>query len=152
MSCKWIEKVGLAALDGNRLLVVRKRGGSLFILPGGKPEGEEGDLAALSRELDEELGCSMSSPSLSGVFTDRAAGIADAVVVVRLYRGELVGDPVPRAEIEELAWLDIRKPDSLPLAPSIINGILPHLRKTMRRAARLSKPQPQVIQGLLELV
>lgn len=152
MSCKWIEKVGLAALDGNRLLVVRKRGGSLFILPGGKPEEEEGDLAALRRELDEELGCSMSSPSLSGVFTDRAAGIADAVVVVRLYRGELVGDPVPRAEIEEIAWLDIRKPDSLPLAPSIINGILPHLRKTMSRAARLSKPQPQVIQGLLELV
>lgn len=152
MSCKWIEKVGLAALDGERLLVVRKRGGSLFILPGGKPEGEEGDLAALSRELDEELGCSVSSPSLSGVFTDRAAGIADAVVVVRLYQGDLVGDPVPQAEIEELAWLDIRKPDSLPLAPSIINGILPHLKKTMRRAARLSKPQPQVVQGLLELV
>lgn len=152
MSCKWIEKVGLAALDGERLLVVRKRGGSLFILPGGKPEREEGDLAALSRELDEELGCSVSSPSLSGVFTDRAAGIADAVVVVRLYRGDLLGAPLPQAEIEELAWLDIRKPDSLPLAPSIVNGILPHLRKTMRRAARLSKPQPQAVQGLLELV
>lgn len=152
MSCKWIEKVGLAAFDGERLLVVRKRGGSLFILPGGKPEGEEGDLAALSRELDEELGCSVSSPSLSGVFTDRAAGISDAVVVVRLYQGDLVGDPVPQAEIEELAWLDIRKSNSLPLAPSIINGILPHLKKTMRRAAGLSKPQPQVVQGLLELL
>jgi 8-oxo-dGTP diphosphatase len=152
MSCKWIEKVGLAALDDGRLLVVRKHGGTMFILPGGKPEGTEGDLAALTRELDEELGCSVSSPSLSGVFTDRAAGVSDAVVVVRLYQGNLVGNPIPQAEIEELAWLDIRKPDTLPLAPSIVNGILPHLRKTLRRAARLSKPQPQVVQGLLELV
>ena len=153
MSCKWIEKVGLAALDDGRLLVVRKRGASLFILPGGKPEGAEGDLATLTRELEEELGCAVSSPSLSGVFTDRAAGISDAVVVVRLYQGNLIGNPVPQAEIEELAWLDMRKPHSLPLAPSIVNGILPHLRKRLRRAAAQSgKPQPQVFQGLLELV
>lgn len=153
MGCKWIEKVGLAALNGQKLLVVRKHGGSMFILPGGKPEGQERDLATLARELDEELGCTVSDPCLAGVFTDRAAGINDAVVVVRLYSGELLGEPVPQAEIEEIAWLDITKPDTLPLAPSIANGILPYLQKWLRKARRNSKQgAAEHVQGLLELV
>jgi 8-oxo-dGTP diphosphatase len=57
MACRWIHKVGLAVVSGDRLLVVRKRGTGTFILPGGKPEGSEGDLATLAREVDEELGC-----------------------------------------------------------------------------------------------
>jgi 8-oxo-dGTP diphosphatase len=154
MGYRWIEKVGLAAFDGDRMLIVRKRGGTLFILPGGKPEGQEGDLATLSREIHEELGCQVRNPVLSGVFKDRAAGIENAVVVVRLYTGELLGAPVPQSEIEELAWLDIRKPVSLPLAPSIINGILPHLRRRARRSAasKSGEATSEHVQGLLELI
>ena len=63
MACRWIEKVGLAAIEDGRLLVVRKRGGAVFILPGGKPEGGESDLEALARELDEELGCAVAPQS-----------------------------------------------------------------------------------------
>jgi 8-oxo-dGTP diphosphatase len=156
MSCKWIEKVGLAAFRQDRLLVVRKRGGAVFILPGGKPEGDENDLATLSREVDEELGCAVAQPILSGVFKDRAAGIDNAVIIVRLYMGELVGKPLPRSEIQEIAWLDIKKPHSLPLAPSIVNYILPYLRRRAKRAARASaaelrQPASQHVQGLLEL-
>jgi 8-oxo-dGTP diphosphatase len=152
MSCRWIEKVGLATFDGDRLLVVRKRGGTLFILPGGKPEGQEGDLATLARELDEELGCRVAKPILSGVFKDRAAGIDDAIVIVRLYTGELLGDPLPQAEIEEIAWLNMRKPGSLPLAPSIVNGIIPHLRRRAKRAPPWSgKATSENVQGLFEL-
>ena len=133
MACRWIEKVGLAAIEDGRLLVVRKRGGAVFILPGGKPEGGESDLEALARELDEELGCAVTSPVLQGTFKDVAAGQDDAVVVVRLYSGQIVGDPVPQAEIEETAWLDLRRPGSLPLAPSMVNAIVPHLRRTLRK-------------------
>ena len=153
MSCKWIEKVGLATFDNGRLLVVRKRGGSIFILPGGKPEGEEGDLAALAREIHEELGCTVSAPFLSGTFKDRAAGIDDAVVIVRLYTGTLIGRPEPRAEIEELAWVDVRKPGLVPLAPSIVNGILPHLRRRWRSSGQASgEAGGETVQGLLELI
>lgn len=154
MSCKWIEKVGLAAFDRGRMLVVRKRGGKIFILPGGKPEGEEGDLATLAREIDEELGCTVSAPVLSGVFKDRAAGSEDAVVVVRLYTGALVGTPQPRSEIEELAWIDIAKPGAISLAPSIVNGIIPHLRRQARRTGKTASGEPggEVLQGLLELI
>jgi 8-oxo-dGTP diphosphatase len=156
VACKWIEKVGLACLENGRLLVVRKRGGSVFILPGGKPEGKESDLMTLARELNEELGCGVSRPSLEGVFTDVAAGYQNAVVVVRLYSGDIIGRPMPQAEIEELAWLDLSKPRSLPLAPSITNAILPHLRRRLRKVAAFgsglaSQQFDDLAQGCLEL-
>ena len=153
MNSKWIEKVGLAVLDGERLLVVRKRGGRLFILPGGKPEGAETATQTLVRELDEELGCKVDAPHLLGTFMDKAAGNDDAVVVVRLYGGSLVGEPVPQAEIEEAAWVNIRRPTSLPLAPSILNFILPYLRKQANRTSRLpADANVQPAQGLLHLL
>lgn len=147
---RWIIKVGLAAeLDG-RLLVARKRGSDIFILPGGKPEGEESDLETLSREIDEELGCGIARPVLRGVFTDIAAGVADAMVVVRLYSGDLVGEPKPCSEIEELAWVDIRKP-TLRLAPSIENGILPFLRRKGKGSSSVQKTG-ELLQGAFEIV
>tara|TARA_R110000850_G_scaffold169103_2_gene294196 strand:- start:156 stop:605 length:450 start_codon:yes stop_codon:yes gene_type:complete len=132
---KWIHKVGLAVEQDGRLLVARKSGSDIFILPGGKPEAQESDLQTLSREIREELDCEVDHPVLRGVFTDVVAGTADSVVVVRLYSGNLVGEPRPCSEIEELAWVDISKP-LLKLAPSIENGILPFLRKKMRNRSR----------------
>jgi len=152
MSYRWITKVGLAALNGERLLVVRKRGDKLFILPGGKPEGAESDLQTLSRELKEELGCAFRFPSYAGVFSNHAAGVNNAAVVVRLYCGELAGEPAPMAEIEEIGWVSIRKPE-LPLAPSIEKGILPHLRKRLRRIGNgLGQQTKLADQGSLQLV
>lgn len=135
MAYKWIEKIGLAVVVDDHLLVVRKRGGESFILPGGKPERNENDLAALVREIDEELGCAVTEVNHEGVFTDIAAGVEDAVVVVRLYSGRLNGEFGPRSEIEQQEWVDLRRPPELPLAPSITNSILPHVRKRWRKGA-----------------
>lgn len=147
---RWIHKVGLAAERDGRLLVARKRGSDIFILPGGKPEGEESDLQTLSREIHEELGCGIDRPILRGIFTDVAAGMAEAVVVVRLYSGNLVGEPRPCSEIEELAWVDIRKP-VLRLAPSIENGVLPFLRKKGRSSSNAQRTG-EPLQGAFKIV
>lgn len=148
---RWIHKVGLAAERDGRLLVARKRGLDSFILPGGKPEGEETDLQTLSREVQEELDCCIERPILCGVFKDVAAGAAASVVVVRLYSCILVGEPRPCAEIEELAWIDMKKP-TVKLAPSITNGILPYLLRKKARGISGAKTGGELLQGAFEIV
>ena len=122
-------------IDEDRLLVVRKRGTTTFILPGGKHEGQEGDIEALKRELQEELGCTVTRARFEGAFTDAAADLDDTIVTVRLYAGKLRGKPQPASEIEELAWVSLSAPGDLPLAPSLKNKILPHLRQRSEPAA-----------------
>jgi 8-oxo-dGTP diphosphatase len=70
-----ILKVGLAVLEGGRLLVVRKKGTRSYILPGGKPEKGENDFEALAREIEEELGCQLDPQTIVflGSFSDLAA-------------------------------------------------------------------------------
>jgi 8-oxo-dGTP diphosphatase len=121
-----IIKVGLAVVRDGRILMVRKRTGLSFILPGGKPESDENELQVLVRELDEELGCRLVSAEYLGDFSAPAADLVDTTVTVRLYRGEISGDPVPRSEIEEFRWISIVSPEAA-VAPSLSGKILPFL-------------------------
>jgi 8-oxo-dGTP diphosphatase len=129
-----IVKIGLAVVKDGCLLLVRKRGSDCLILPGGKPERGEDDLTALSREIDEELGCTLNPQGIRylGAFRDRAADLVDTEVVVKLYAGTLVGDPAPQAEIEQLIWFNPRTGTSTELAPSLSNSIVPYLFQTGR--------------------
>lgn len=138
MASKHLVKIGLALVKRNRLLVVRKKGTQAFILPGGKPEDGEDDLEALQRELREELGCGVADVRFERCFTDTAAGIVDTTITVRLYLGSLNGTPHPASEIEELGWAAVCGPPDLPLAPSILNQILPYLcaRRGVKRLPR----------------
>jgi 8-oxo-dGTP diphosphatase len=126
---KQITKVGLAVVENDRLLLVRKRGTDVCILPGGKPEGDEDDVATLRREIDEELGCRVDETKLVfvGAFTDRVAGLSDTMVTVRLYCGDLVGHPKPQSEIEHLVWFSPQQRTGVRLAPSLDNQIVPLL-------------------------
>jgi 8-oxo-dGTP diphosphatase len=123
---RYIIKVGLAVLRDRRILMVRKRNGLSFILPGGKLEPGENELQGLIRELDEELGCGLLSAEYLGDFSAPAADLTDTTVTVRLYRGEISGEPAPRSEIEELRWISIISPEAA-VAPSLSGKILPFL-------------------------
>lgn len=129
-----IVKIGLAVVQDGCLLLVRKRGADCYILPGGKPEQGEDDLAALRREINEELGCTLSPQCVRylGDFRDRAAGLTDTEVVVKLYVGTLVGDPIPQAEIEQFIWFNPRRDANTKLAPSLTDSIVPYLFQTDR--------------------
>jgi 8-oxo-dGTP diphosphatase len=124
-----ILKVGLAVTDMDRLLVVRKKGGSSYILPGGKPESGEDDLQALTREIEEELGCQLDLATIVflGSFSDSAADMVNTTVTVRLYAAQLIGDPAPQSEIENLKWFCPDAESSSSLAPSLQNHIVPFL-------------------------
>jgi 8-oxo-dGTP diphosphatase len=124
-----ITKIGLALINGNRVLLVKKRGSDFLILPGGKPEKNETDAQTLSRELDEELGCRLVSDQLTclGTFSDAAAGMPGVKVTIRLYAGSVVGTPIPQAEIDSFVWWTPTEHDQSMLAPSLKNSILPFL-------------------------
>src|SRR5581483_3481590 len=61
--------------QNGRVLLVRKRGTASFMQPGGKRDAGEDDVAALTRELDEELGCGVVPRSVFslGTFECQAA-------------------------------------------------------------------------------
>jgi 8-oxo-dGTP diphosphatase len=124
-----IIKIGLAVTDDNRLLLVRKKGGERYILPGGKPELGEDDRQVLVREIEEELGCGIDLDSFSylGSFSDTAADLDNTKVTVRLYAARLTGSPSPRSEIEKLEWFRPHAGSDLSLAPSLQNHIVPFL-------------------------
>lgn len=126
---KHITKVGLAVMEAGKLLLVRKKGSEIFILPGGKPEQGEEEVDTLRREIMEELGCGVLDEGLDyhGAFSDIAAGSTKTTVTVLLYRGSLIGEPAPQAEIEEIRWYSPTDGSDLAIAPSLENLIVPHL-------------------------
>ncbi|WAB83611.1 NUDIX domain-containing protein [Microcella daejeonensis] len=113
--------------EAGRLLVVRKRGTSVFMQPGGKPDAGENPAQTLSRELAEELGARVPVEALEplGSFTAAAANEAGATVVAEVFRARLTGPIAAAAEIDELRWVHPSEFPSLALAPLITEHMLP---------------------------
>jgi 8-oxo-dGTP pyrophosphatase MutT (NUDIX family) len=103
-----------------RVLVVRKKGTTRFMQPGGKPEHGETPAQTLIRELDEELGLRVAEDDLAplGTFTSAAANEPGLRVVADAFalRAERE-DVTVQAEIAELRWLEPGDRTSVPLAP-----------------------------------
>ena len=102
-----------------RVLLARKKGTKAFMQPGGKLRDSESHLAALERELAEELSCSIvpGSPDFLGTFCAPAANEDGCEVEAALYRVKVIGHIRATAEIEEVIWLDPAQPGDLVLAP-----------------------------------
>jgi 8-oxo-dGTP diphosphatase len=113
--------------DAGRVLLVRKRGTAAFMQPGGKRDPGEDDLAALSREIAEELGCSVVRGSVRplGEFDAIAANEPGWRVRACLYGIDVTGEIVPSQEIDETIWIDPAAPADIPLAPLTRDYVLP---------------------------
>jgi 8-oxo-dGTP diphosphatase len=123
-----ISLVAALIRDGEgRVLLVRKRGTSAFMQPGGKRDAGESDIAALTREIDEELGCRVTADSARplGVFDADAANEPGFRVRAAVYAVDVQGAVTPRAEIDEVTWVDPRALPDLPLAPLTRDYVLP---------------------------
>jgi len=119
--------------DAGRVLLVRKRGTSAFTQPGGKRDGGEDDVAALSREIAEELGCGVLAGSIRslGEFDAVAANEPGFRVQASLYGVDVTGEIAPSREIDETIWIDPAAPPDIVLAPLTRDHVLP-----LARAAR----------------
>jgi 8-oxo-dGTP diphosphatase len=121
--------------DAGRVLLVRKRGTDAFMQPGGKRDPGEDDIAALSREIAEELGCHLVAASIRplGEFDAIAANEPGFRVQASLYGIDVTGDIVPSREIDETIWIDPATPPDIHLAPLTRDHVLPLASK--RRVA-----------------
>ncbi|EMY32785.1 hypothetical protein D477_018419 [Arthrobacter crystallopoietes BAB-32] len=118
---------------GGRLLLVRKRGTSKFMQPGGKLEPGETFAAAAVRELEEELGIRVPEPELQdlGRWYGPAANEAGTVIDAGIFACGLPQPPVAAAEIEELLWLHpAEAAGRTDLAPLLTEHILPLLAES----------------------
>jgi 8-oxo-dGTP diphosphatase len=113
--------------EAGRVLLVRKRGTAAFMQPGGKRDAGESDLAALAREIVEELGCCVDQRSARalGVFECASANEPGYNVHATVYAVDVAGDISASAEIEEEIRVDPRALPDLPLAPLTRDHVLP---------------------------
>ena len=123
-----ILKIATACLvnDAGKLLIVRKRGTQVFMLPGGKVGSGEAPLDTLGRELKEELNLDIDTSELQslGHFQARAANEPNYWVEADVFVGSLKGAVRAQAEIEELAWLDLHAQQQYLLAPLLREQII----------------------------
>lgn len=113
--------------DAGRVLLVRKRGTTAFMQPGGKRDPGEDDIAALVREITEELGCRVVRDSVQplGAFDAIAANEPGWRVHANLYVIDVTGEIAPNHEIDEMIWIDPASPPDIPLAPLTRDHVLP---------------------------
>lgn len=115
-----------------RVLTVRKRGTSRFMLPGGKPEPGEALDETMVREAAEELLLTLTLQRLSvwGTFVAAAANEPGEEIVATVFEHPYIGEPTAGAEIAELRWDDLAasRPLADDLAPLITDVLLDRLR------------------------
>jgi 8-oxo-dGTP diphosphatase len=117
--------------DAGRLLLVRKRGTSMFMQPGGKPDPGETTQQTGVREVWEELGLRIGSEDLTplGTWEGPAANEAGTLLRATVFLCPLVGRPVAAAEIETIDWLDLdAASEREDLAPLLTDFVIPTLR------------------------
>jgi 8-oxo-dGTP diphosphatase len=124
-------RIAAALIDDGegRMLLVRKTGATAFMQAGGKIEADETPLAALGRELAEEIGLRLDAePAYLGRFRANAANEPGRIVEAELFHLTAPHTPIVAAEIAEARWVEIARATNLNLAPMTRDHVLPIAR------------------------
>jgi len=114
--------------DGRLLLVSKSAAPRVFYLPGGKPDSGESATECIRRELREELGTEPASLEFLETVHSVAA-LEQVPMAMDVFLATLDGTPAPAAEIASVAWYMDGTPFAGELAPAIVGGVLPSLRR-----------------------
>ncbi|MCW4352405.1 NUDIX domain-containing protein [Hoyosella sp. YIM 151337] len=132
---KPITVAGVCFLSREHILLVRKRGTALFMLPGGKPEPAESIYATAVRECQEELNVALGDDALRffARWMAPAANEAGRLIDATVFVCERAIEPQRGAEIGELRWVSLDRATDLPLAPLLATYVLPALTRIQPR-------------------
>lgn len=128
---KVIQKIALGVFKSKKIMLVRSKNQiDVFYTLGGKLEKGENYLDCLKREVKEEIGCEIDKKSLKFLveFEDVAHGKKETLLRLKLYEGNLIGEPKPSSEITEVGYFDT-KSDKKHLSEIAQRKILPWLKE-----------------------
>lgn len=126
-----IIKAAGVILVGRKLLFARSTGKSIYLAPGGKPEGDETVLQALVRELSEELNITVTPDDVEFFkrYEAPAAGQPGRMVEMHVFMVKhWDGQIRPGAEIAELRWLTADVPEDVEVGSIFGHQLLPDLQ------------------------
>ena len=94
--------IGVAVIENKKLLLVRKK--DVWILPGGKPKGNEEDLECLHREISEELKSKVDISNFYSYFNGKTPHKGD-YLEAKVYFGVLTEEIYPSREIIDARFI-----------------------------------------------
>jgi len=109
MDKSYIDKLAFIEIKDRKILITLNRGKDTWYIPGGKREGNESDLEALTREVKEELSVEIVTSTVKkyGVFEAQAHGKPEGTIVrMTCYTAKYNGELKPSAEIEKIDWFN----------------------------------------------
>ena len=126
-----IQVVAALMYRGNRLLVCQRKENGSFPLkwefPGGKVERGEGNLAALCRELREELGIEVLSAT--EIFRHKHLYPDRTEVDLTFFRVDDYREPVANRVFQQILWIEVHRIKEL----DFLEGDLPLIEKLARQ-------------------
>lgn len=123
-----IKKVAAVIIKNDCILSVsKKKAPNFYMLPGGKYEGTENDIEALSRELREELNVTISKMEFFGEYEDISM-LENEKLFLRTYITEINGEPHPDNEIHNVKWIPIHANCNTEIGSGIAKFVIPKLR------------------------
>lgn len=103
----FIDKLAFIFIKNRQILMTLSKGKDTYYIPGGKREGSETDLEALSREVAEELTVKVIPKTVThyGTFEAQAHGKPPGTIVrMTCYEAEFTGELQPSSEIQDIAY------------------------------------------------
>ena len=123
-------KIGAVIIRNKKLLMCRKEGEPHFILPGGRPEGNETPEQALARELKEELGVKLVSSKFHKTYEATHFMDKDTLVRMDVYFADFEGEPKAQDEIAEFRWVNSKyKENGVKVASIHVDFVIPELKR-----------------------